>query len=399
MNNDFNSILNGVLAQNNNSNDNNSNFRPTRIGQKTPFLGRVLPLDNGQFPFVMYSVAWISYTKKDGSVIPLQVILDPNNQEDKLAHILNRAIEYNKQHREGNSGPDVIKLGSGKYPLRIAKRATFLGVKVGEQNGKWGQAMDNQGHPVVEAFDTSFSAMQAIAELLKPDVPYMYNGQPLFNTPAQFITTGATYPVSLKFVQQPGGGVGNWSATVQQVLLPQMNFDYLEKDQNGNYKYVDDIVKERQPLLVSNPQFYEQVLNSVSEAYQQQLNAGATNPYVGNDDLPFSDSTVNQGQTDVVQGMTGEPAGNFTQPNQNTQPTAPAPANAPMNSVPANNAFNTPSQPSQGNVDNNQSTTSASSQTGSQAPQTPNDDSSNPMDMAFDLSGDVNNFISNLNKQ
>ena len=97
--------------------------------------------------------------------------------------------------------------------------------------------------------------------------------------------------------------------------------------------------------------------------------------------------------------MTGEPAGNFTQPNQNTQPTAPAPANAPMNSVPANNAFNTPSQPSQGNVDNTQSTTAASSQTGSQAPQTPNDDSSNPMDMAFDLSGDVNNFINNLNKQ
>ena len=178
-----------------------------------------------------------------------------------------------------------------------------------------------------------------------------------------------------------------------------MNFDYLEKDQTGNYKYVDDIVKERPPILARNPQFYEQVLNSVSEAYQQQLNAGATNPYVGNDDLPFPDSTVNQGQTDVVQGMTGEPAGNFTQPNQNTQPTAPAPANAPMNSAPANNAFNTPSQPSQGNVDNTQSTTSASSQTGSQAPQTPNDDSSNPMDMAFDLSGDVNNFISNLNKQ
>ena len=72
MNNDFTSILNGVLAQNNNSTENNnSNFRPTRIGQKTPFLGRVLPLDNNQFPFVMYSVAWISYTKKDGSVIPL----------------------------------------------------------------------------------------------------------------------------------------------------------------------------------------------------------------------------------------------------------------------------------------------------------------------------------------
>lgn len=396
MNNDFTSILNGVLAQNNSGTENDSsNFRPTRIGQKTPFLGRVLPLDQGQFPFVMYSVAWISYTKKDGSVIPLQVILDPNNSEDKLAHILNRAIEYNKQHREGNNGPDVIKLGSGKYPLRISKRATFLGVKVGEQNGKWGQAMDSQGHPVVESFDTSFSAMQAIAELLKPDVPYMYNGQPLFNTPAQFITTGTTYPVSLKFVSQPGGGVGNWGASVQQVLLPQMNFNYLEKDQNGNYKYVDNIVEERKPLLLSNPNFYEQVLNSVTQAYQQQMQAGASNPY--ENDMPFSDNNAQpgQGQTDVVAGMTGNPMDSFNQPNsQVAQPTAPAPANAPMNNT-SNNAPQAPQE----TVNNPQSVTPAPSQKDSQMPQTPSGDSSNSMDQAFNLNQDVNDFIKNLNKQ
>ena len=255
--------------------------------------------------------------------------------------------------------------------------------------------MDNQGHPVVEAFDTSFSAMQAIAELLKPDVPYMYNGQPMFNTPAQFITTGATYPVSLKFVSQPGGGVGNWSASVQQVLLPQMNFNYLEKDQNGNYKYVDNIVEERKPLLLSNPNFYEQVLNSVSQAYQQQMQAGATNPYENDMPFPDNDAQASLGQTDVVAGMTGESMNNFSHSNsQATQPTAPAPANAPMN-----NASNSLSQAPQGSVSGPQPTTPAPSQNGSQAPQTPNSNNSNSMDQALDFNQDVNNFINSLNKQ
>ena len=390
-NNDFAAQLNSVLAQNNNS-DNNSNFRPTRIGAKNPFLGRVLPLGGNQFPFVMYSVAWISYTKQDGTVTPLQVILDPNNREDKLAHLLNRAIDYNNQHRNGNSGPDTIKLASGKYPLRISRRATFLGVKVGEQNGQWGQAMDNQGRPVIEAFDTSFSAMQAIAELLKPDVPYMYNGQPLFNTPAQFITVGQTYPVSLKFVSNPGGGVGNWTASVQQVLLPQMNFNYLEKNSDGTYKYIDDIVTERQPLMVSNPQFYERVFESVSQAYQQQMNGTQSNPYtVGNDDLPFSDTPATSGKTDVVAGMTGTNIADFTnQPQNNPTPQATQPA-------PTNQSQQTP----QANVQATQSTTPNATQNGTQAPASGNNNNAgtgNAMDSAFDAQS-VDDFLNSINKQ
>lgn len=390
-NGDFAAQLNSVLAQNNDNNNNNSNFRPSRIGAKTPFLGRVLPLGGNQFPFVMYSVAWISYTKQDGTVSPLQVILDPNNREDKLAHLLNRAIEYNNQHRNGNSGPDTIKLASGKYPLRISRRATFLGVKVGEQNGQWGQAMDNQGRPVIEAFDVSFSGMQAIAELLKPDVPYMYNGQPMFNTPAQFITVDQTYPVSLKFVSNPGGGVGNWTASVQQVLLPQINFNYLEKNSDGTYKYIDDIVTERQPLMVSNPQFYERVFESVSQAYQQQMNGTQSNPYtVGNDDLPFSDTPATSGKTDVVAGMTGTNMADFANQSQNNptpQATQPAPTNQPQ-------------QTPQGNVQATQPTTPNATQNGSQAPASDNNgnNTGNAMDNAFDAQS-VDDFLNSINKQ
>lgn len=390
-NNDFAAQLNSVLAQNNNS-DNNSNFRPNVINSKHSFLGRVLPLGGNQFPFVMYSVAWISYTKKDGTVTSLQVILDPNNQEDKLAHLLNRAIDYNNQHRTNSKDPDTIKLASGKYPLRIARRATFLGVKVGEQNGQWGQAMDNQGRPVIEAFDTSFSGMQAIAGQLKPDVPYMYNGQPLFNTPAQFITVGQTYPVSLKFIKNPNGGAGSWDASVSQVLLPQINFNYLEKNSDGTYKYIDDIVTERQPLMVSNPQFYERVFESVSQAYQQQMNGTQSNPYtVGNDDLPFSDTPATSGKTDVVAGMTGTNIADFTnQPQSNPIPQATQPA-------PTNQSQQTP----QANVQATQPTTPNATQNGTQAPASGNNNNAgtgNAMDSAFDAQS-VDDFLNSINKQ
>lgn len=175
-----------------------------------------------------------------------------------------------------------------------------------------------------------------------------------------------------------------------------MNFNYLEKDQNGNYKYVDNIVEERKPLLLSSPNFYEQVLNSVTQAYQQQMQAGATNPY--ENDMPFPDNNAqpSQGQTDVVKGMTGESVNNFSQPTQATQSSAPA--NAPVN-APINNTPNSASQSTQGNRNQAQTTTPAPSQNGSQTPQTPNSNNSNSMDQAFDLNQDVNDFINNLNKQ
>ena len=35
-----------------NSNSNENNFRPTTLGKKQAFFGRILPLENGGFPFV-----------------------------------------------------------------------------------------------------------------------------------------------------------------------------------------------------------------------------------------------------------------------------------------------------------------------------------------------------------
>lgn len=376
-----------------NSNSNENNFRPTTLGKKQAFFGRILPLENGGFPFVQFREAWVSFTKKDGSVTALPVIIDPSNQNDQLAKLLNTVIQFNKDKGakdEKGYAVDTIKLASGRFPLSVRTRAYFLGVPVTNQNGTYAQAVDNQGRPAVEAYQISYSGMYAISSLLTPEMPYMNarTGQPMFTDQAQFMTAKETMPVSAKFVDAPNGGVGSWNASVNQaMILPAMNFNYLERDDQGNMKYVDDIEKEAKPLVESDPNFYQIVLNQLTQSYNTQMAQVSSNPYatganfsqapqVGEGELPFpsqnqtpSASTNNQApmngqpapqapmnntqptaptqpqaqKVDVVANMTGQPASNFTQ-SQTQQPTAPA--------QPAPQALVSSSASTQGNFTN-----------------------------------------------
>ena len=367
-----------------NSNSNENNFRPTTLGKKQAFFGRILPLENGGFPFVQFREAWVSFTKKDGSVTALPVIIDPSNQNDQLAKLLSTVIQFNKDKGakdEKGYAVDTIKLASGRFPLSVRTRAYFLGVPVTNQNGTYAQAVDNQGRPAVEAYQISYSGMYAISSLLTPEMPYMNarTGQPMFTDQAQFMTAKETMPVSAKFVDAPNGGVGSWNASVNQaMILPAMNFNYLERDAQGNMKYVDDIEKEAKPLIESDPNFYQIVLKQLTQSYNTQMAQVSSNPYatgasfnstpqVGANDLPFpsqsqtsSAPTNNQAPTngqpapqapmnnqpqsqkvDVVASMTGQPASNFTQPTAPAQP-APQSTQAPVSS----------STPDQGNFTN-----------------------------------------------
>lgn len=372
-----------------NSNSNENNFRPTTLGKKQAFFGRILPLENGGFPFVQFREAWVSFTKKDGSVTALPVIIDPSNQNDQLAKLLNTVIQFNKDKGakdEKGYAVDTIKLASGRFPLSVRTRAYFLGVPVTNQNGTYAQAVDNQGRPAVEAYQISYSGMYAISSLLTPEMPYMNarTGQPMFTDQAQFMTAKETMPVSAKFVDAPNGGVGSWNASVNQaMILPAMNFNYLERDAQGNMKYVDDIEKEAKPLIESDPNFYQIVLKQLTQSYNTQMAQVSSNPYatgasfnstpqVGANDLPFpsqsqtsSAPTNNQAPTngqpapqapmnnqpqsqkvDVVANMTGQPASNFTQPTAPAQP-APQSTQAPVSSsTPNQGDFTNPfSQP------------------------------------------------------
>ena len=430
-----------------NSNSNENNFRPTTLGKKQAFFGRILPLENGGFPFVQFREAWVSFTKKDGSVTALPVIIDPSNQNDQLAKLLNTVIQFNKDKGakdEKGYAVDTIKLASGRFPLSIRTRAYFLGVPVTNQNGTYAQAVDNQGRPAVEAYQISYSGMYAISSLLTPEMPYMNarTGQPMFTDQAQFMTAKETMPVSAKFVDAPNGGVGSWNASVNQaMILPAMNFNYLERDAQGNMKYVDDIEKEARPLIESDPNFYQIVLKQLTQSYNTQMAQVSSNPYatgasfnstpqVGANDLPFpsqsqasSAPTNNQAPTngqpapqapmnnqpqpqkvDVVASMTGQPASNFTQP---TAPAHPAPQStqAPVSSsTPDQGDFTNPfSQPTTDTPESDLSMPfpnsadmqepAPASQAPAQQPQT----NTTPDPLAnLNASSDVDSFLANL---
>lgn len=445
-----------------NSNSNENNFRPTTLGKKQAFFGRILPLENGGFPFVQFREAWVSFTKKDGSVTALPVIVDPNNPNDQLAKLLNTVIQFNKDKGakdEKGYAVDTIKLASGRFPLSIRTRTYFLGVPVTNQNGTYAQAVDNQGRPAVEAYQISYSGMYAISSLLTPEMPYMNarTGQPMFNDQAQFMTAGETMPVSAKFVDAPNGGVGSWNASVNQaMILPAMNFNYLERDDQGNMKYVDDIEKEAKPLVESDPNFYQIVLNQLTQSYNTQLAQVSSNPYatganfnptpqVGANDLPFpnqnqtsSAPTNNQApmngqpapqapmniqpttaqpqakKVDVVANMTGQPASNFTQPTAPAQP-APQSTQAPVSSsTPDQGNFTNPfSQPTTDTPESDLSMPFPSSAdmqepapasqapvqptTPAQQPQTQPQTNTTPDPLAnLNASSDVDSFLANL---
>lgn len=432
-----------------NSNSNENNFRPTTLGKKQAFFGRILPLENGGFPFVQFREAWVSFTKKDGSVTALPVIIDPSNQNDQLAKLLSTVIQFNKDKGakdEKGYAVDTIKLASGRFPLSVRTRAYFLGVPVTNQNGTYAQAVDNQGRPAVEAYQISYSGMYAISSLLTPEMPYMNarTGQPMFTDQAQFMTAKETMPVSAKFVDAPNGGVGSWNASVNQaMILPAMNFNYLERDAQGNMKYVDDIEKEARPLIESDPNFYQIVLNQLTQSYNTQMAQVSSNPYatgasfnstpqVGANDLPFpsqsqtsSAPTNNQAPTngqpapqapmnnqpqpqkvDVVASMTGQPASNFTQPTAPTQP-APQSTQAPVSSsTPDQGNFTNPfsqpttdtpesdlSMPFPSSADMQEPAPAPASQAPAQQPQT----NTTPDPLAnLNASSDVDSFLANL---
>lgn len=427
-----------------NSNSNENNFRPTTLGKKQAFFGRILPLENGGFPFVQFREAWVSFTKKDGSVTALPVIIDPSNQNDQLAKLLSTVIQFNKDKGakdEKGYAVDTIKLASGRFPLSVRTRAYFLGVPVTNQNGTYAQAVDNQGRPAVEAYQISYSGMYAISSLLTPEMPYMNarTGQPMFTDQAQFMTAKETMPVSAKFVDAPNGGVGSWNASVNQaMILPAMNFNYLERDAQGNMKYVDDIEKEARPLIESDPNFYQIVLNQLTQSYNTQMAQVSSNPYatganfsqdpqVGANDLPFpsqsqtsSAPTNNQApmngqpapqapmnnqpqpqKVDVVASMTGQPASNFT------QPTAPQSTQAPVSSsTPDQGDFTNPfsqpttdtpesdlSMPFPNSADMQEPAPAPASQAPAQQPQT----NTTPDPLAnLNASSDVDSFLANL---
>lgn len=314
----FEEQIEAILGDTHNTQQQQNNFRATNIG-KTPFVGRVLPLEEGEFPFVSYTRSWLSYTNRQGEPTSIPVIFDRTDPNDVLGKLIANVFFYNRsQMKATGSNEEAIKIASGRFGLQMQERSTFLGVRVGpNQQGAYVEEIDgNTNQEVINAFDISHGMLRNLVELLKPSVPYMNNqGQPLFNTPLQFISAGQTFPVELKSTQ---GSDRHWSSTanaLNQIALPPMSFNYLEKEQDGSYKYIPNLKQERRPLLETNPTFYEKVYNYVKESVDTQMNQ------LGITTL----DTRNQTQTPQAQGFTPSQPSPTPQPSVNTNSVPQAP--------------------------------------------------------------------------
>lgn len=309
----FEEQIEAILGDTHTAQQQQNNFRATNIG-KTPFVGRVLPLEEGEFPFVSYTRSWLSYTNRQGEPTSIPVIFDRTDPNDVLGKLIANVFFYNRsQMKATGSNEEVIKIASGRFGLQMQERSTFLGVRVGpNQQGAYVEEIDgNTNQEVINAFDISHGMLRNLVELLKPSVPYMNNqGQPLFNTPLQFISAGQTFPVELKSTQ---GSDRHWSSTanaLNQIALPPMSFNYLEKEQDGIYKYIPNLKQERRPLLETNPTFYEKVYNYVKDSVDAQMNK------LGITTL----DTRSQTQAPQAQGFTPSQPSPAPQPSPTPQP-------------------------------------------------------------------------------
>ena len=314
----FEEQIEAILGDTHNAQQQQNNFRATNIG-KTPFVGRILPLEEGEFPFVSYTRSWLSYTNRQGEPTSIPVIFDRTDPNDVLGKLIASVFFYNRaQAKATGNNDDVIKISSGRFGLQMQERATFIGVRVGpNQQGAYVEEIDgNTNQEVIKAFDISHGMLRNLVELLKPSVPYMNNqGQPLFNTPLQFISAGQTFPVELKSTQ---GSDRHWSSTanaLNQIALPPMSFNYLEKEQDGSYKYIPNLAQERRPLSETNPTFYEKVYNYVKESVDTQMNK------LGITTL----DTRNQTRAPQAQGFTPSQPSPAPQPSMNTNSVPQAP--------------------------------------------------------------------------
>lgn len=341
----FEEQIEAILGDTHNTQQQQNNFRATNIG-KTPFVGRVLPLEEGEFPFVSYTRSWLSYTNRQGEPTSIPVIFDRTDPNDVLGKLIANVFFYNRsQMKATGSNEEAIKIASGRFGLQMQERSTFLGVRVGpNQQGAYVEEIDgNTNQEVINAFDISHGMLRNLVELLKPSVPYMNNqGQPLFNTPLQFISAGQTFPVELKSTQ---GSDRHWSSTanaLNQIALPPMSFNYLEKEQDGSYKYIPNLTQELRPLLETNPTFYEKVYNYVKESVDTQMNK------LGITTL----DTRNQTRAPQAQGFTPSQPSPAPQPSVNTNSVPKTPnfgSQAPTQQTP-NFSNNAPTKVEVGNV-------------------------------------------------
>lgn len=255
-----------------------------RINGKNSFFGRIIPLGEEEWFATEYSSVFIQFKKSDGTTASVVAELDKENPNDELYQLTNEAIAWNKDNPDNKIKFDLNP--NNKYDLSINNRVEVVGIPV-TKNPQGGFMMELsktiKGCPQLNNYDMSKAAYFSMLGLLKEG--YMVNGKP-FDSELQFITLDETFPLSIKL------GTDGKHYDVQaraDIVLPSVPKAVLMKNENGEFKYIDNPSDYHEPLITKSPDFYETVVNVVKDKIAKAK--GTSSISLGGHSVP--DSTKN----------------------------------------------------------------------------------------------------------
>ena len=259
------------------------------IGKKHPFFGRIIPRGDN-FPFTPYAEAWVDYTTKDGKQTMMRLILDLDENtgrlvdDDPLNNLLLKVMRYNNSYRKEHqnfTGDKIIinhKQADSPYAWRISNRAEFVAIPLAKNLQGQLQLKQNEesGYEFVN-YSVSNAAYKSLLELTQSDT-LMVNGKP-FDTELGYITSKETLPVAVKLNSD-----GNkYDVQPSMMLLPPIEFDYLQRGEDGDYLFFDDPEIHNKPTKETSPGLYEQVLKQLTDSVNAQMESdkeSQVNPYM-----------------------------------------------------------------------------------------------------------------------
>lgn len=248
---------------NNGGSDNSFTSRKNelvRINSKNSFFGRIIPLGEEEWFATEYSSVFIQFLKSDGTKASVVAELDVNNPNDELYSLTSEAISWNKNNPNNKIKFDMNP--NNKYDLSINNRVEVVGIPVTKNpNGGFMMELSKtiKGCPQLNNYDMSKAAYYSVLGLL--DEGYTVGGNP-FATELQFITLDKTFPLNIKL----GSDGKHYDVQARaDIVLPEVPKAVLLKDDNGEFKYIDDPNKYHEPLITKSPDFYETIVKVVKD--------------------------------------------------------------------------------------------------------------------------------------
>lgn len=257
-----------------------------RINSKNSFFGRIIPLGEEEWFATEYSSVFIQFLKSDGTKASVVAELDVNNPNDELYSLTSEAISWNKNNPNNKIKFDMNS--NNKYDLSISNRVEVVGIPVTKNpNGGFMMELSKtiKGCPQLNNYDMSKAAYYSVLGLL--DEGYMVNGNP-FSTELQFITLDKTFPLSIKL----GSDGKHYDVQARaDIVLPEVPKAVLLKDDNGEFKYIDDPNKYHEPLITKSPDFYETVVKVVKDKIAKVKGSSTISLSNDNSNSEVSEST------------------------------------------------------------------------------------------------------------